>query len=620
MSVFDYDKNQDNQKPLHAAGMAENAAKRATEDNQDKYAKQDNTPSGGNEDHYSLNDDRRVKVLSPGALVAKRFFRNRLAVVGLSILVFMFVFSFIGGLLSPYGEDEFFYREDQINKEFAVVTENSDFRYMAKDSSLFGSAVQAQTMLAIQKNTPTFSYNGTNYALAQEGADFYAISSGGKLVGIAYKDVVSSSDGQALSFEFVYTALKSYAALEQELEAEAEQETAGASEAAGATDETAEPAEPVEPAEPAVKSFTVDGLTYTIAEDGGVLQGDKEVAYISRYIVQAIMPDIFLSRDFKEKLIDTIAAGETKFTYTDESLILDDETDAALEDEEAGIGAMDDGLVEEDNTASSATAEYTIERSQNHANWIIRQQQSSRQYDTYRFPCAKHWLGTDKYGMDMLTRLMYGGRVSLMIGFIVIIIETVLGVILGGVAGYFGGWVDNLIMRLVDIFYCIPSMPIILILGAAMDQQRVEPGKRLIYLMLILGILGWAGIARLVRGQILSLREQEFMTATEACGISVRSRIFKHLIPNVIPQLIVNCTMGLGSVIIMEATLSFLGLGVKFPFASWGNIINDVNNTHVLTTYWFIWIPAGLLLLLTVLAFNLVGDGLRDAFDPKMKR
>ena len=624
MSVFDYDKNRDNQKPFHASGMAENAARRATDDNQDKYAKQDNTPSGGNDEHYSLNDDRRVKVLSPGALVAKRFFRNRLAVVGLSILVFMFVFSFIGGLISPYGEDEFFYREDQINKEFAVVTENSDFRYMAKDSNLFGSAVQAQTMLAIQKGNEAFSYNGTNYALAQEGTDFYAISSGGNLVGIAYKDVVSpSTEGQALSFEFVYAALKSHAALEQELEDEAAQETAGVSEAVGATDETSAPAEstePAEPAEPAVKSFTVDGLTYTIDEDGGVLQGEQEVAYISRYIVQAIMPDVFLSRDFKEKLIDTIDAGETKFTYTDESLILDDEADAALEGEEAGIGAMDDGLPEEDNTASSATAEYTIERSQNHANWIIRQQQSSRQYDTYRSPCAKHWLGTDKYGMDMLTRLMYGGRVSLMIGFIVIIIETVLGVILGGVAGYFGGWIDNLIMRLVDIFYCIPSMPIILILGAAMDQQRVEPGKRLIYLMLILGILGWAGIARLVRGQILSLREQEFMTATEACGISVKSRIFKHLIPNVIPQLIVNCTMGLGSVIITEATLSFLGLGVKFPFASWGNIINDVNNTHVLTTYWFIWIPAGLLLLLTVLAFNLVGDGLRDAFDPKMKR
>ena len=229
-------------------------------------------------------------------------------------------------------------------------------------------------------------------------------------------------------------------------------------------------------------------------------------------------------------------------------------------------------------------------------------------------------MGTDGYGMDMLTRLMYGGRVSLVIGFIVEIIATVLGVILGGLSGYFGKWVDMLIMRIVDVFYCIPSMPIIIILGAAMDNTGVDPQIRMIYLMLILGFLGWPGMARLVRGQILSLREQEFMTATEACGISVSRRIFRHLVPNVIPQLIVSCTMGLGGTIITEATLSFLGLGVKFPFASWGNIINDVNNTFVLQNYWFIWIPAGVLLLLTVLAFNLVGDGLRDAFDPKMKR
>ncbi|MBR6312059.1 MAG: ABC transporter permease, partial [Oscillospiraceae bacterium] len=192
--------------------------------------------------------------------------------------------------------------------------------------------------------------------------------------------------------------------------------------------------------------------------------------------------------------------------------------------------------------------------------------------------------------------------------------------ILGGIAGYFGKWVDNLIMRIVDIFYCIPSMPIIIILGAAMDAMNLDPKIRMIYLMLILGFLGWPGLARLVRGQILSLREQEFMTATESSGLSVPRRIFKHLVPNVIPQLIVSCTMGLGSTIILEATLSFLGLGVRFPFASWGNIINDVNDTHVLTTYLFIWIPAGILLLATVLAFNLVGDGLRDAFDPKMKR
>ena len=153
-----------------------------------------------------------------------------------------------------------------------------------------------------------------------------------------------------------------------------------------------------------------------------------------------------------------------------------------------------------------------------------------------------------------------------------------------------------------------------------MDSMKIDPQIRIYFLMFIMGFLGWPGIARLVRGQILSLREQEFMTATEALGISVPRRIFKHLIPNVIPQLIVMLTMGLGSIILTESTLSFLGIGVKFPFASWGNIISAVTNVYVMTNYWFVWIPAGICILLTVLAFNFIGDGLRDAFDPKMKR
>jgi len=299
------------------------------------------------------------------------------------------------------------------------------------------------------------------------------------------------------------------------------------------------------------------------------------------------MPDVFLSRDFKDQLAASIEKNESEFIFNDT-----------------------------DGTEHS----YNLSYDPANNTWTVSQLTETYVFDTYSAPSKAHWLGTDRNGMDMLTRLMYGGRVSLIIGFIVVAIETVIGIILGGIAGYFGGWVDNLIMRIVDIFYCIPSMPIIIILGGAMDAMRVDPQIRMLYLMLILGVLGWAGIARMVRGQILSLREQEFMTATEACGIKVSRRIFRHLIPNVIPQLIVIATMGLGSTIITEATLSFLGLGVKFPFASWGNIINDVNDTFVLTTYWFIWIPAGVCLLLTVLAFNLVGDGLRDAFDPKMKR
>ena len=335
------------------------------------------------------------------------------------------------------------------------------------------------------------------------------------------------------------------------------------------------------------ETFTWEGDEYTVSEDGGVTKGEEEVAYASPYIVQAIMSDVFLTRSFKEELVSSIAEDNMDFVFTDE-----------------------DGT----------EAEYTVTYDAANDSYAVLQTVETKVFDKYHAPTKEHWLGTDRNGMDMLTRLMYGGRVSLYIGFIVVIIETVLGVILGGLSGYCGGWVDNLIMRIVDIFYCIPSMPIIIILGAAMDALRVDPQIRMLYLMLILGFLGWPSIARLVRGQILTLREQEFMTATEANGIRASRRIFKHLIPNVIPQLIVAMTMSLGSTILTEATLSFLGLGVKFPFASWGNIINDVNDTYVLTNFWFIWIPAGVCLLATVLAFNLVGDGLRDAFDPKMKR
>ena len=563
------------------------AEQKLREEIREEMKNADQTPA---EEHYSLNDDRRVKVLSPGMLVAKRFIRNRMAVTGLVILIFMFIFSFIGGLVSPYGQDQFFYTDKTIRKSLGEAKENTEFRYGSNSDELFGLTAQAKAMLAIQQGKDTFNFSNHNYTMNKVSDEMFTISCDGVMVGYAAKDMVNADAAdQKLSFEFNYQALTAYAT--------------------------------------GAKEFTADGVTYALAEDGGVTLDGADYAYISRYLVQAISPDVFLSRDFKNKLLATIATaqdGKATFTYTDESLIMNEpeqtEDGENADGQTSGINTEDPNAPKQDDTSNTATAEYDLEFKAATNSWQILQEKSSRQYDQYSFPNMKHWLGTDMYGMDMLTRLMYGGRVSLLIGFIVIIIETVIGVIFGGISGYFGGWVDNLIMRIVDIFYCIPSMPVIIILGAAMDASRVDPTVRMIYLMLILGFLGWAGIARLVRGQILSLREQEYMAAAEACGLSVSRRIFKHLIPNVIPQLIVTCTMGLGSVIITEATLSFLGLGVKFPFASWGNIISDVNNTHVLTTYWFIWIPAGVLLLLTVLAFNLVGDGLRDAFDPKMKR
>ena len=173
-----------------------------------------------------------------------------------------------------------------------------------------------------------------------------------------------------------------------------------------------------------------------------------------------------------------------------------------------------------------------------------------RTTNSYADPSSTHLLGTDENGMDVFVRLMYGGRISLIIGFIVVILETIIGIILGGIAGYFGGWVDQIIMRVVDIFNCIPTLPILLIASAVIDSWGLEADKRIYVLMIIITVFSWSGCARMVRGQILSLREQEFITATEVMGLPTWRKIFKHLIPNVMPQLIVSMTLGLGSVIL----------------------------------------------------------------------
>ncbi len=233
---------------------------------------------------------------------------------------------------------------------------------------------------------------------------------------------------------------------------------------------------------------------------------------------------------------------------------------------------------------------------------------------------ASHWLGTDDVGEDLFTNLMLGGRISLTIGFVVIILETIIGVVLGGLAGYFGGWVDTLIMRIVDILSCIPTIPIMLILSAALTAKGMLGIERLYVMMVVLTLFGWVGTARLVRGQILSLREQEFMLAAKCSGLSTGRKIFKHLLPNVMPQLIVSMTMGLGSIILTEATLGYLGLGAPLGTPTWGAMISTASKMEYLSGFPNFWIPPGICITLAILAFNFVGDGLRDAFDPKMKR
>ena len=232
-------------------------------------------------------------------------------------------------------------------------------------------------------------------------------------------------------------------------------------------------------------------------------------------------------------------------------------------------------------------------------------------------------MGTDKNARDVLARLMVGGRISLAISFLSVFAITILGVIFGGIAGYFGGAIDNIIMRICDILMCLPGFPILLIVGTLVEAAGIDLQYRIYYLMAFLTLISWSGTARLVRGQILSLREQEYMVAAEAMGYSTFRKIFKHLIPNVMPQLIVQMTLSLGGMIIYESTLSYLGFGVKAPNTAWGTILNlfeEANGFEIAMANPLIWVPAGLCIVIAVLGFNFVGDGLRDALDPKARR
>ncbi len=653
----------------------------------------------------ALDDVSRVKVLSPGRQVFKRFVRNRLAVTGSVILILMFLFSFIGPLFYPYGQKEIFYKYDKQKVNYALAKQNTAFNGydIDPDVKLERSVVNAvnsniKKMIAADQDFMAGVGKEGGYSLRKLGDGVYVLSSvdlkqvattgnGSVTIGTysqvgkkidyavapvegleeavaaavaAKQDTVTHEGvtynlkrGKAKSYEItselsgvLYTGAAMDAGFETALAKAAEDLSPffyngkeyvlskngaqiGVYETGKYSDgkvyslftlDTMQVGQKV-PAEFRTNallaaytdgSFEAGGEQYSIdTEDGNLVVRDaagNEFAEFSSFAVRRYSGEDTMEYDLKKaisgKIEEMLAAGEK--TSTIRAAIPEQAEDGSYIKDENGRYVLDETDMK---ITQRLEGEYVINCDQ--INYVI---------DTFAPPTAKHVLGTDGDGFDMLARIMYGGRVSLMVGFVVVIIETVLGVIMGGIAGYFGGWVDNLIMRLVDIFYCLPSLPIMIILGAMMDAIRLDTYKRLMVMMAVLGVLGWASVARLVRGQILSLREQEFMVATEATGIRIKDRIFKHLIPNVMPQLIVTATMGLGGVILTESTLSFLGLGVKHPLATWGTIINSVSSASAIKHYAFIWIPVGMLICLTVIAFNFVGDGLRDAYDPKAKR
>ncbi len=227
-------------------------------------------------------------------------------------------------------------------------------------------------------------------------------------------------------------------------------------------------------------------------------------------------------------------------------------------------------------------------------------------------PSDTHLLGTDELGRDMFTRLAEGGRVSISVGLIATLFKLCIGVLLGCIAGLYSGIVESVIMRIVDIIMCFPFFVIALCIAAI-------TGPSFHNTIFIIGILGWPGVCRIVRSQVLSLKNVEYVDAARSLGLNQMEIIFRHILPNASGPIIVYTTLSVANAILMEASLSFLGLGIAMPQSSWGTILSTAQNMQILQDCWWMWIPAGILVLSTVLAINFLGDGLSEILDPKKK-
>lgn len=243
-------------------------------------------------------------------------------------------------------------------------------------------------------------------------------------------------------------------------------------------------------------------------------------------------------------------------------------------------------------------------------NPFISQKNEAGLYNTLQGPTKEHLLGTDSLGRDVLSRMIYAGRISLSVGLVSVSIATALGTLMGALAGYFGKWVDTVIMRIVDVVICFPVLFLVITVSTLLKPNIFN-------VMVIIGLVNWTKTARLVRGEILKVREYEFIEATRALGSRHGRLIFRHMLPNILAPLLVQATLQTAQAILTEASLSFLGVGVQQPTPSWGNMLNEAMSLSVLASKLWVWLPPGFAILITVLAINFLGDGLRDAFDPK---
>lgn len=230
--------------------------------------------------------------------------------------------------------------------------------------------------------------------------------------------------------------------------------------------------------------------------------------------------------------------------------------------------------------------------------------------DTELHPSLSHLLGTDKLGRDEFTRLLYGGRVSIMVGLLAVLVSTTIGTVLGTISGFQGGWVDTIIMRITDIFLSFPILLLVIVLMTILKPSAAN-------VIAVIGIFTWTGTARIVRGQVLSVKNEQFVDAAVAAGARTHRIIVRHILPNVIAPIVVVSTLGVAGAMLTEAALSFLGLGIQPPTASWGNMLNAAQQIQVLAQQPWVWLGPGAAITFTVLSINFMGDGLRDALDPR---
>ena len=234
-----------------------------------------------------------------------------------------------------------------------------------------------------------------------------------------------------------------------------------------------------------------------------------------------------------------------------------------------------------------------------------------------KWGCKGYFMGTDELGRDIFTRIVHGGKKTMTIGAVAVIISAVIAIIVGCLSGYFGGWVDMLLMRVTEVFGAIPFLPFALILSAILAGTNISEDTRIFMIMVILGLLSWTGLARMIRGQVLAEREKEFVIAAKAMGVKESRIAFKHILPNVISVILVSLTLDFAGCMLTESSLSYLGFGVKLPQPTWGNMLNGCNNELVIGTFWWRWLFPALFLLITTICINIVGDSLRDVLDPK---